>query len=259
MRELLFTSPLMQILMGLGMGYILLCISESASHRFFLHAPRKVRQFWQRLGPLGEYVHNSWYSHHVVHHYRSFRQDYVTQFRSREEERELRADLTRRGKAQIALNSYGLRIGSPKEFVKYLYPHVPHYALLCYLGGLWFTLGALIPVALYQWLAHYVHPYLHMDYHKALQSASPWMRPFLRTRYFRFLAQHHFLHHKYVHCNYNLLLGGDWVWRQQRFPSPEDHREMRALGLYVDDSELRVWGAERATQVDAQIKTGSIS
>ena len=73
---------------------------------------------------------------------------------------------------------------------------------------------------------------------KALTTASPLMRPFLRSRYFRFLAQHHFLHHKYVHCNYNLLLGGDLVWQRQRYPSREDYREMQALGLYVAPRHL---------------------
>lgn len=228
-----------QILKGIVIGYAVLCISESASHRNFLHASPKIRKFWQRIGAIGRYIHHSWYSHHVVHHYRTFRQDYVTQFSSAAEEAHLRADLKQRGKEQIARNSYGLRVGSPKEFIKYVYPHVPHYALLCYLGGGWFTLGALLPVFAYQWLAHFVHPYLHMNYEQALHSASPLMRPFLRSAYFRFLAQHHFLHHKYVHCNYNLLLGGDLVWRCQRLPSEEDYLEMQALGLYVAPQHLK--------------------
>jgi hypothetical protein len=218
---------------GLFWGYLLLCISESASHNHLLHARPKTRKYWKRMGGLGAYIQNSWYSHHVVHHYRTFRKNYVTQFRSSKEESRLRADLTRRGKKQIALNSYGLRVGGSKEFIKYVYPHVPHYGLMCLLGGRWFTAGALLPVFFYQWLAHFAHPYLHMNYEQALQEASPFMRPFLRTRYFRFLAQHHFLHHKYVDCNYNLLLGGDLFWKKQRHPSPEDYLEMQALGLYV--------------------------
>lgn len=224
---------LIQILSGVLIGYAVLCISESASHHHFLHAGPRIRKFWLRMGAIGSYVHNSWYSHHVVHHYRTFCLNHVTQFRSPEEETALREDLTLRGKRQIALNSYGLRVGSFKEFIKYVYPHVPHYALLCFWGGPWFSLGALLPVLFYQWLAHFAHPYLHMNYAQALHTASPWMLPFLRSRYFRFLAQHHFLHHKYVHCNFNLLLGGDLIWRKQRLPSPEDYIEMQALGMYV--------------------------
>lgn len=229
---------LQDVLYGVVLGYLVLTISESASHNHFLHAGSKIRKFWSRLGGLGKYIHNSWYSHHVVHHYRTFKQDYVTQFQSPDEETLLKADLIKRGKKQIALNSYGLRVGSPKEFVKYVYPHVPHYALMCYLGGLWFTFGALLPVFTYQWLAHFVHPYLHMDYQKALKTAHPVMRLFLKTRYFQFLAQHHFLHHKYVDYNYNLLLGGDLFWRCQRFPSEADYQEMQSLGLYVKPVHL---------------------
>ncbi len=231
---------LIQILSGVLIGYAVLCVSESASHHHFLHAGPRIRKFWQRMGAIGSYVHNSWYSHHVVHHYRTFCLNHVTQFRSPEEEIALREDLTLRGKRQIALNSYGLRVGSFKEFIKYVYPHVPHYALLCFWGGPWFSLGALLPVLFYQWLAHFAHPYLHMNYAQALKSASPWMLPFLRSRYFRFLAQHHFLHHKYVHCNFNLLLGGDLIWRKQRLPSPEDYIEMQALGMYVAPEDIHV-------------------
>ncbi len=223
----------LQVLAGVLIGYLVLCISESASHRHLLHAQPKFRRFWKRMSGLGDYIHNSWYSHHVVHHYRTFRQDYVTQFKSADEEETLKADLIRRGKKQISLNSYGLRVGNFKQWIKYLYPHLPHYVLMCYLGGLWFSLGALVPLLFYQWLAHFAHPYLHMNYQLALKNASPLMRPFLRSTYFRFLAQHHFMHHKYVECNFNLMLGGDVIWQCQRFPSAEDYAEMLALGMFV--------------------------
>ncbi|MFN4149458.1 MAG: hypothetical protein ACK4IX_00810, partial [Candidatus Sericytochromatia bacterium] len=131
--------------------------------------------------------------------------------------------------------SYGLRVGSPKEWLKYLYPHLPHYILLCFLGGKWFTIGALFPLFFYEWLAHFVHPYVHMSYNEALRTAPNSIRWFLLTPYFKFLAQHHYLHHKYVNCNFNLLLGGDIIWKNQRFPNSEDIIEMKKLGIIMND------------------------
>ncbi len=227
-------NALEQIITGLTLGYLVLCISESASHNHFLHGSRKIRDLWLKLGKPGAYIQNSWYSHHVVHHYRTFKQDHVTQFTSTAEEQTLRSTLSEMGKAQIARNSYGLRVGAPKEWLKYLYPHLPHYALLCWLGGGWFTLGALVPLYFYGWLAHFVHPYLHLSYTESLKSCSPLMRLFLRTPYFKFLAQHHYLHHRYVNCNFNLLLGGDFFWRSQRFSTAADRQEMQRLGIYLN-------------------------
>lgn len=224
-----------QILSGLVLGYLVLSISESASHNHFLHGSRKLRQAWLKLGKVGAYIHNSWYSHHVVHHYRTFRQDHVTQFTSTDEEQGLRSKLTQMGKRQIALNSYGLRVGVAKEWLKYMYPHLPHYSLLCWFGGGWFTVGALGPLFFYGWLAHYVHPYLHLSYDQALKTCSPLMRPFLQSAYFKFLAQHHYLHHRYVDSNFNLLLGGDFFWRRQRFASDIDRQDMQRLGLFVPE------------------------
>jgi len=229
-----------EILTGLIIGYIVLSISESASHNHFLHGSRKIRNFWLKIGKLGGYILHSWYSHHVVHHYRTFKNDHITQFTSEEEEKNLSDDLKAMGKKQIVLNSYGLRVGSPKEWVKYLYPHLPHYLLLCFIGGGWFTVGALFPLFFYEWLAHFIHPYLHMPYDKALETSSPLMRLFLLTPYFKFLAQHHYLHHRYVNCNFNLLLGGDIIWRCQRFLNQEDIIEIKKLGLFVKNQSLSI-------------------
>jgi hypothetical protein len=228
-----------QILTGLVVGYIILSISESACHNFLLHGTKKLLNFWSKVGKFGGYMLHSWYSHHVVHHYRTYKNDYITQFTSEEEETKLREDLTAMGKKQIALNSYGLRVGSPKEWVKYSYPHLPHYLTMCFIGGGWFSVGAIFPLFFYEWLAHYIHPYMHMPYEQALKTASPLMRLFLLTPYFKFLAQHHYLHHRYVDCNFNLLLGGDIIWQCQRFANEEDILELKKLGLFVSPTSNR--------------------
>lgn len=224
-----------QIVLGIVLGYILFSITESVVHRYILHAQGRRRKSWRKLGRLGVYINNSWYSHHVVHHNKTFTTNYVTMFDSKQQERELSDFLTKNGKEQIVLNSYGLRVGGFYERLQYLYPHLLWFFVICYLGGVWLTLGALVPLFLYIWVAEYVHPYIHLPYYKAIDAAPSFMRLVIKTRYFKYLARYHFLHHKYISCNFNLMLGGDWFWGCHRSPNKKDLAEMIDLGLYVDD------------------------
>ncbi len=113
-----------QIILGVILGYILFSITESVIHRNILHAKGRRRKSWRKLRHLGVYINNSWYSHHVVHHCKTFRTDYVTMFYSRQQERELSDFLTKNGREQVVLNSSGHRAGSFCESMQYLYPHL---------------------------------------------------------------------------------------------------------------------------------------
>lgn len=224
------------ILFGVIFGYFVIAVTESISHGTLLHASGDRREFWTKFGKVSNYFLDSWYSHHVVHHYKTFRTNYVTMFDNKEHEVSLRDTLIRNGKEQVVLDSYGLRIGSFYKKIQYLYTHVIQIALISYFGGPWVTLGLLIPICFYVWVAEYVHPYIHLPYSVALESAGPLMRVFLKTSYFKFLTRHHFLHHKYVNCNFNLMLGGDVFWGKQRRAIDADFNEMNDLGLCMPKS-----------------------
>ena len=221
-----------QTLLGVALGYILFSIFESVVHKYLLHAKWYARSYWRKLGYLGEYIFNSWYSHHVVHHCKTFKTNHVTLFDSEQQEKELRQFLIENNKEQIILSRYGLRIGNCYERIRYLYPHFLWLFIVCYTGGAWFTLGLLIPLFFYIWVAEYVHPYIHLPYRKAIDTAPPLMRLVIKTRYFKYLAQHHYLHHKYINCNFNLMLGADWFLGCHRSPNKNDLIEMNNLGLH---------------------------
>jgi len=221
-----------QIILGIVLGYILFSITESIIHRYILHAKGRRRESWSKLGYLGVYINNSWYSHHVVHHCKTFKTDYVAMFDSKQQERELSDFLTKNGKEQVVLNSYGLRVGSFYEKMQYIYPHLLWLFVICYFGGGWFALGVLVPLFLYVWVAEYVHPYVHLSYNKSIGVASPLMRLAIKTKYFKYLARHHYLHHKYINCNFNLMLGGDWFLGCHRSPNKKDLVEINNLGFF---------------------------
>jgi hypothetical protein len=221
---------------GLIVGYLLVSVTESLSHNKLLHANKRRVKTWEKLGKPGVYMHSSWYSHHVVHHHLTFKKNHVTMFESESEERKLREYLLLKQKEEVVLDSYGLRIGSFKKKIEYLYTHILQLTLVCYFGGLWFTTGVSLIIVFYIWLAEYLHPYTHLPYSESLKSASVLMRPFIRSRYFKYLLQHHYLHHKYKDCNFNLVLGGDFLLRSHRSPCREDLIEMKELGILVHES-----------------------
>lgn len=220
-----------QILLGIVLGYILFSVTESIVHRYFLHAKWHTRKAWRKLGYVGAYINNSWYSHHVVHHCKTFKTNHVTAFDSEQQKKELNQALIANGNESIILSSYGLRVGNLYEKIRYLYPHYLWVFMVCYFAGSWFALGILVPLFFYIWVAEYVHPYLHLPYNKAIETASPLMQLFIKTSYFKYLAQHHYLHHKYINCNFNLMLGADWFLGCHQSPNEEDQMEMINLAL----------------------------
>ncbi len=83
-------------------------------------------------------------------------------------------------------------------------------------------------------LSRWIHPYLHLDHETAIRCAPSFIAILLGTPYFRAVARHHYLHHKYPNKNFNLLLGGDWILGRHRSASADDIDKMKALGLRID-------------------------
>ena len=64
---------------------------------------------------------------------------------------------------------------------------------------------------------------------------APWPIRWLFTmRYMKAVICDHYLHHRYLDCNYNLVLGGDYLLGRHRTATEADLQHMRRLGLAVD-------------------------
>lgn len=211
-------------------GYLIVSVAESFLHNNVQHGRSRVRRFWEKharlLGPFSK----AYFSHHIIHHCRTFRRNHVTQFRSQQEQDLLNAELTGFHGALIQRERYGLSLVGV-GILMFLMPVIGFLPLIYWLLGGWALIGALIPFTFYPMSSKYLHPYLHMRYDEALRSAPPLLRWFLRTRYCRFIYRHHYLHHRYVRCNYNLLFGGDLLLGVYRRATPADLEDLRAIGL----------------------------
>ncbi len=158
----------------------------------------------------------------------------MTQFTS-EHERE-RLDQSMQGPQDVLIRRerYGMTLRGI-GIVRFNLPMVPVVLLIGLVCGPWVLVGALPSLAVYSCLAMFVHPYLHRP-HDAVAGASPVLRWML---YIQSLRQHHYLHHRYSDCNFNLLLGWDGVLGRYRVPTTRDWDEMCRLGLVVDDGRRR--------------------
>ncbi len=225
---------LIEFIIGTFIGYLIITVSESFFHRYIQHAPYGVRRQYRYLRHLGTSLRQAWYSHHVVHHYRTFRHTFTVQFDTVDQQTRLDHHLNEQKMIEIAETDYGVRIGrKAKYYIKYMAPTLPLFTLACVTGGAAFSLGALIPLIIWPMMAQFVHPYLHMRHDDIKTEAPLYARLVSKTTYFKWLAIHHWMHHRYEHCNYNLLLGGDVILGVQRFPRSSDWEEMGEAGLWT--------------------------
>jgi hypothetical protein len=231
-------SIFLQIVVGLLLGYVVVSLLESLIHRVIYHAGLRTRRLWAQHPRISEPFRHAYFSHGIVHHRWTFRRDFVTQFTSEHERERLDQSLQGPRGLLIRREHYGMSLRGV-GIVWFNLPMVPVLLLIGLVCGPWVLVGALPALAGYSCLAMFVHPYLHRP-HDAVVGASPVLRWMLTTGYIRFLRQHHYLHHRYLDCNFNLLLGGDIVLGRYRMPTVQDWDEMCRLGLVVDDGRRRV-------------------
>lgn len=220
---------------GLFIGYLLASLIESYMHQNVSDAPNKSVNRWARFPRLCGYLLRTRYSHHVVHHCRTFKQDHVTQFRNDAEREALNLELAGRGShGQIIRRShYAVRLHGSGSLV-FISPLLPVIPVTFMMMGPWATIGACAALALPPLFSHFIHPYLHLPHERAVGEApllTAWM---LKRWYFRAMARNHYMHHRYVASNFNLVLGGDLLRGRYRRPSPKDLSEMQRLGLRID-------------------------
>ncbi|MDR3613684.1 MAG: hypothetical protein P4L53_08955 [Candidatus Obscuribacterales bacterium] len=219
-----------QLIFGLCLGYSIATFSESFFHHHIGHASPRLRRFWARHPFIGKPFLNAYYEHHTIHHARTFRKDFVTQFTSPEEEEKLyqsmpkdRRDFIRKEEYGVTLKGFGI--------VMFVLPIVPSVPFIYLLFGLWVLLGALFPMfVLYPLMSKWIHRMLHKADENLLHECwriEIWV---MNTLYMRTVLVDHYLHHEYVLCNFNLLRGGDYLRGYHRNANEKELLALRLIG-----------------------------
>ncbi len=230
----IYIASLVQILSGMVIGYIIASVVESYLHNKIFHATVKTVQFWKRYPKIFGVFINARYSHHTIHHFKTYRKDHITQFTNDDEKQKLDDLLKKQGRDLIIKEDYGTTLVLSGTF-NYLFPIFPFFAVLAFFLPAMMVIGMLLTVFLSPLASAFLHPYTHMKYNDGLNQAGFLMRCLLRTTYIKGVLKNHYLHHKYTYCNYNLILGGDILLGFTRKPGENDLVEMRELGLINPD------------------------
>ena len=220
----------LDIVIGVAFGYLMATLNEALFHKNVHHAGKQTLHLWKRYKSISKPFMEAYFSHTVIHHFKTFRINHITQFKDSNEEDLLKNYLKDRKSEYTIKENYGLTLDK-WGFVKYNIPAIALLLVLFFLVNPVVLIGLILPMLSTSLLSKFVHPYLHMSQQQAVKKAPWFMAMILKTRYMRKVYMHHYLHHKYQNCNYNLLLGGDIILGVHKEPSERDIEEMVKIGL----------------------------
>jgi hypothetical protein len=222
-----------EVIIGLTIGYALGSLLESFLHEYVSDASTRLLAVWRRHPRLFRVLLNTHFSHHVIHHYQTFRKNHVTQFDSLEHRAALEAFLLRRGRHGkiIIKGDFANRVHAEGAVV-FALPSILTGLMIGLVAPVSVAVSAALALALPTLFSYFIHPFLHMSFSKGQRLAPPITAALLRTKYMRAVYRNHFLHHRYGGTsNYNLVLGADFVRRRLRKPDNDALRTMREIGM----------------------------
>ena len=125
-----------EILGGFLAGYFSATIGESFFHQHILHASTRLVRLYDRIPWLGRHLLAARLSHHTIHHYATYKKNFVTQFDSDDDREALTRKLRQMGYQHIVERDFGNRLGRRlTDIVKYTAPSlVPFLAMSLYFG-----------------------------------------------------------------------------------------------------------------------------
>jgi len=181
-------------------SYFTATLWEHYLHKEILHARPKKAKKWSKYYRL---LYKGVYSHHVVHHKKTFQTNYHRQFDSQKQQQELDIHLIEKFGQTNNRRKYGLTINTLWEYSMFMLPWFFMAPLVYLYFELYqffiFTFTLMLPLL----LSKYIHPFLHTD----LENKS-WI---YNNFYTRKIYKTHKNHHQDDTKNFNLLLGGDWI------------------------------------------------
>jgi hypothetical protein len=214
-------------------GYIAATVSESLQHRLFGHGSAAIRKRTHRLQWMRKLLDRIYWSHTVIHHGRTFKQDFLTLFRTPGERAALLDSMTADEQRTAVTTHFGLTIPFD-SYPWFLWLPLLAAAVLGWLFGPFTAAVSVLPMLVPPLLSQFIHPLIHKPYEDALAEAKGICKWVLASRYGRAMIRHHWMHHRYPRYNFNLLLLGDTLLGTHRRPSEKDLRDMAALGIPLD-------------------------
>ena len=222
---------------------------ESLFHEYVLDLTpaRRIRRY--RIRAFWPSLWRAHVDHAVLHHHMTFRRSYIEQFSHPGDEARLRGVLERQYPPRVARTFTRSQYGSSFTWEGLLLVGVP-----VWLNVLWlFALPT--PTAMagcvaanlvfstpYLVFSKWVHPYMHMRFDIAMQTAPLLLRLILGSPYGVATRVSHYVHHQDPRTNYNLQYLADRVRGRWRRPKASEWDQMIALGLIEPRHRQRLEG-----------------
>ncbi len=222
---------LIDLCAGSVVGYCWSSLVESYFHRVILHAPRIRRLYWKKYNAIFGVFRVAYFSHNVIHHQKTFNYSYTKQFSRPHAKQSIDSKVEKIFGDAISRTHYGLTINTPKEIFAFMFPLVLLALVVGYYAQIWIAIGMILVSLLYPAMSMFLHPVLHLsDAAKSVRYGKLMLR-LLNTKYVQHITVYHYLHHKTPRWNYNLLLGGDWVFGCYRAPTKNDLNNLANDGI----------------------------
>ncbi len=230
-------------------GLAITSFAEYAFHRYGAHASQKLRD----LPIIGQLLKGMHFNHSIVHHGVTYKK-YTAQFDDLNHK--LHVDNFIHGKVKqnnfgeryqtnlVKKSAYGLVL-SKKDYFNLVAPVSSLTALIGYFLGfdpIMLTLST-VPTFFYPVGVNFVHKYMHLPRQQVLEKTQNKivLRKLLNSRYGNLMAQIHYVHHKKVRTNFNLLYPlADIIFGTMKLPDLKELAEIRrqdGLGLPWSDSQ----------------------
>ncbi|MGZ3661145.1 MAG: YiiX/YebB-like N1pC/P60 family cysteine hydrolase [Bdellovibrionota bacterium] len=229
----------MMILAGLALGLLFGTIFESVGHKFFGHPSRWQLQIYFRYPRVFDPFLRAHYHHFVIHHEKTYQTHMFRQFDSEEHKAEVDSWIARTFPADFAelvwRERYNLTLVGVRGTLPFALPFCTGTLLIWALLGPVAAVASLFTAFTPVLMSKFIHPAVHDP--RDFAKAGPVARRIIASRYMRRIIANHFLHHRHLDTNFNLLLGGDHLVGLYKHPSPGEKTELAAL--FGEFDELR--------------------
>ena len=101
-------------------AYLLTSAWESLAHWQILHASRRSRQAWRRLGGLGILFRRAYFYHNIIHHRRTYTRSFFQRFDSDTQKRNLDVKLKNDLQKRLLINRYGVTVSGFWEICTFI-------------------------------------------------------------------------------------------------------------------------------------------
>jgi hypothetical protein len=204
-------------------------------HWKILHASKRSRLAWRRLGGVFNLLRKAYFSHNTIHHVKTYKSSYYIQFDSKKKKNALDSKLNSHPNFRIIGDRYGLTISGFWENTVFMaIPIGGAIIVFSYIAPEFTWLGVLL-ATIPMLLSKYIHPLLH-DKKFATKRKSEIIKYFVESKYFLYIQKYHYIHHQYALCNFNLMPGGDYLFGVARHLTPKPTKAPGPFNL----SEYRI-------------------